>query len=104
MASSSRDISNAIRKVVIAGGEKELKRKGREFANQVCDYAKSISPQDRGDYIAAFGVRSRQRRGHLPTFQVYNTDPKAHLLEGGTEDTPEFAVFARTRFHFGGDK
>lgn len=67
-----------------------------ELANEVVDYARSISPEDEGDYKRGIRVRRRGRTG----VSVEWTDEKSDLIEYGTVDTPEFAVKARTEAHF----
>lgn len=67
------------------------------FADEVVEYAQSISPEDSGEYKN--GIRKR-RRGN--GFSIEFTDPKSNLIEYGTEDTPEFAVRAKTEAHFQG--
>lgn len=67
-----------------------------ELANEIADYAKSISPEDEGDYIGGIKVRRYGKTGVGVVF----TDPKSNLLEYGTIDTPAFAVLAKTAEHF----
>lgn len=67
-----------------------------ELAEEVVDYARSISPEDEGDYKDGIKVRRHGRSG----VGVHWTDPKSGLIEYGTEDTPEFAVRRRTIEHF----
>ena len=66
------------------------------LADEVVDYARSISPIDSGDYRD--GIRKR-RRGKTGV-SVEWTDPKSGYIEYGTEDTPEFAIKAKTEAHF----
>lgn len=65
------------------------------FGDKVVDYAKSISPVDSGEYRD--GIRKR-RRGNGVSIEF--TDPKSNLIEYGTEDTPEYAIRAKTEAHF----
>jgi hypothetical protein len=67
-----------------------------ELADEVVDYARSISPEDSGEYKD--GIKSR-RYGRTGVGVVW-TDDKSDLIEYGTEDTPEFAIRARTEEHF----
>lgn len=71
-----------------------------ELANEIADYAKSISPEDSGEYKDGIKVRRHGRGG----VGVHWTDPKSNLIENGTEDTPEFAVQARTEEYFRGGR
>lgn len=65
------------------------------FADKVVDYAKSISPVDSGKYRD--GIRKR-RRGNGVSIEF--TDPISNIIEYGSEDTPEFAIRAKTEAHF----
>lgn len=67
-----------------------------ELANEVVEYARSISPEDTGEYKDGIKVR---RYGSTGVGVVW-TDPKSNIIEYGSEDTPEFAVRARTEAHF----
>lgn len=67
-----------------------------ELANEIADYAKSIAPEDSGDYIDGIEVRRYGKTGVGVVF----TDPKSNLIEYGTIDTPAFAVMAKTAEHF----
>lgn len=67
-----------------------------EFLEEVKLYAILISPLDTGEYIAHMKIRKLPPVRGLPRGQVYNDDWKAHLIEYGTVDTPEFAVMRRT--------
>ena len=69
-----------------------------ELANQAVEYARSIAPVDTGAYRDSIKV---QRRGDR--VRVVWKDYKSHWIEYGTEDTPPFAVRAKTIEHFGGD-
>jgi hypothetical protein len=69
-----------------------------DLANEVVEYARSISPVDSGDYQSGIKVRRHGRSG----VGIHFTDPKSSLIEFGTEDTPEFAVRRRTIEHFQG--
>lgn len=70
-----------------------------ELANEVVEYAKSISPVDSGTYRDGIKARRYGRTG----VGVVWTDPKSNLIEYGSEHNPEYAVRARTEAHFGGD-
>lgn len=67
-----------------------------ELANEVVDYARSISPEDEGTYKRGIRVRRRGRTGVSVEF----SDPKSNLIEYGSEHNPEYAVRARTEAHF----
>lgn len=71
-----------------------------ELANEVVQYAQSISPVDSGDYRD--GIKAR-RYGKAGVGVVW-TDEKSNLIEYGTENTPAHAVRAKTIEHFGGDQ
>ena len=71
-----------------------------ELANEVADYARSIAPEDSGEYKDGIKARRYGRNGVGVVF----SDPKSHLIEYGTVDTPAFAVRARTIEHFRGDQ
>lgn len=104
MASNADDIADEIRaKLAEQQQIAEITRAAQERADTVCDYARSISPQDSGEYKDAWHVeRGPDTDDGLPTFRVVNDDDKANLIEYGTVDTPEFAVAARTAAHFAG--
>lgn len=115
MASDSADeIAVKIREAVEVEGEAEIRRKGRDFATEVMEYAKSISPFDPDDdnlvhYRDSFKVRARNLRGKLPSWRISNDDKLSTIIEDGSGpirpqggfSEPHF-VFARTAFHFGG--
>lgn len=67
----------------------------RQLAQQAADYWQSISPVDEGDYRDSIKV-------HQDGTDVWITasDFKAHWIEYGTVDTPEFAPRQRTEDHF----
>lgn len=67
----------------------------RALATEAAAYAQSIAPQDSGDYKDSIGVYEEGT-----TVGVIFADPAAAAIEYGTEDTPEFAVRARTEEHF----
>lgn len=67
-------------------------------AQQAVEYAKSIAPVDTGAYRDSIKV---ERRGSK--VRVVWKDYKSHWIEYGTEDTPEYAIRAKTIEHFGGD-
>lgn len=72
-----------------------VKRRKKKLAPKVVAYAKSIAPEDTGDFKDSIHADKNADR-------VGSNDPKANMLEWGTVDTPEFATFARTAKHFGG--
>lgn len=67
-----------------------------ELAAEVASYARSIAPVDEGDYRDGIRVRRYGSTG----VGVEWSDPKSGLIEYGTEDTPPFAVRAKTIEHF----
>lgn len=70
-----------------------------EFArNEVVPYAKSLAPVDTGTFVDSIGVDVKRN-----DVKVGSDDEIANLLEYGSEHNEEFAVFARTAAHFGGD-
>lgn len=69
----------------------------QELAQQAVDYAQSIAPVDEGDYKRSIRVKTK---GH--EVSMVTADYKAHWIEYGTEDTPEFAVFAKTETYING--
>ena len=79
----------------------------REQAEEVRDYARSISPVESGAYAAAWQVAKRPHINEqgLSVWRVSNHDFKARWIEYGTGDplpTPEFAVARKTAAKFGG--
>ncbi len=82
------DIDEALRSDDVIAGALEL-------AQRVADYWRSISPVDTGAYQDSIEV---QRAGD--NVYVVATDPQAHIIEYGSEDTPEFAPRARTEAYF----
>ena len=69
-----------------------------ELADDIVDYARSISPEDSGEYKDGIKARRYGRNG----VGVVWTDPKSHLIEFGSIHNQEFAVRARTEAHFNG--
>ena len=69
----------------------------RQVAEQAAGYMKGIVPPhiDSGAYNASIGVDVKGT--HV---RVTASDYKAHWLEYGTEDTPEFAPRQKTQDHF----
>jgi hypothetical protein len=106
--------------------DEELRRKTKEFTEDVRDTARRIALTDMtkgyatGEYVASIQVaRRRNRRGQFsngPAWMVVTDDDKANLLEYGTgadaEDThspfgpdtptPVYATFAKTALHYKG--
>jgi hypothetical protein len=70
-------------------GDDEVVKAKVDLAQDGVDYAKSIAPVDTGYYRDHIEV---QRRGF--------NDPKAAIIEYGTEDNPAFAIRAKTENHF----
>lgn len=80
-----------------------VKAEKKRVAQQMADYAKSISPVDHGDYAKDWKVD--QGKGFDAETRVVNENFKAHWIEdgtGGATPTPEYAVGARTAIAFGG--
>jgi len=69
-----------------------------ELANEAVSYAKSIAPEDQGDYKDGIRARRYGRTGVGIEF----TDEKSNLIEYGSVNNPEYAVRSRTIEHFGG--
>ena len=84
------DIADALKTQEVIAAEIDL-------AERAADYAKSIAPEESGDYIDAIHVVHDG-----DTVAVVFGDPAAHIIEYGSEDTPEFAVRARTEAYFNG--
>ncbi len=109
MASSNKNqIAREIRKQVELQGEKELRRELKREVEEIRDDAKKIALADMdagyatGEFVESIKSRMRRPRNRLPSGQVYSNDPKAHLLEYGTEDTPEYGTFAKVAHRHGG--
>lgn len=64
-------------------------------AEQGADYAKSISPEETGTYRDNINVHQNGA-----AVWVGFDDEKANLIEYGTEDTPEYAIRAKTEERF----
>ena len=70
------------------------------IAENIADQAKSIAPEDQGDYIASIeAVSGFDSRGVLA--RVNANDWKAGLIEFGTSDTPTFAPIRRAAERYG---
>jgi len=106
--------------------DEEIRRKTKDFAEEVRDYARRRALEDMdkgyatGEFVASIEIeRRRNLKGQFeagPQWRVVSHDPKANLLEYGTGDdapdthspwgrhtpTPEYATFAKTSFHYGG--
>lgn len=67
-----------------------------ELANEVVEYAQSISPVDSGDYREGIKARRYGRTG----VGVVWTDDKSELLEYGSIHNRPFAVMRKTVEHF----
>lgn len=85
---SLRDIYRAI------NSDPEVVAAKLELANKAAEYAKSIAPVETGTYRDSIHVRQGGT-----TVWVGFEDPKAHLVEWGSVDTPEFAIRAKTEEH-----
>jgi hypothetical protein len=111
--SSREDIEREIRAAVEVQGTEELRLKGREFTEEVVDYAKIISPFDVDDsnvnhYRDSWIIRARNARGKLPSWTIRNVDPIARIVESGSYarpqggDSPAHETMASTAARFGG--
>jgi len=69
-----------------------------ELAEKAAAYWRRISPEDTGEYIDSIEVRVDGN-----DVSVGSDDDKAHYIEYGTEDTPEFAPRAKTQARFAGE-
>lgn len=91
---SEEDIAKAIRE------DAEVQRGLDELAEEVKAYWAQISPTDTHIYQNSLVIRKRRDKDGNPVRRVTNTDPKANLLEYGTNDTPKFAVRAKVEAAF----
>lgn len=106
--------------------DRELRRKTKEFVEDVRDYARRQALEDMtkgyatGEFVASIKLeRRRNARGQFvagPAWRVASHDDKANLLEYGTGDdnpdsrspwgpytpTPAYATFAKTALHYHG--
>ena len=112
MSSSEREIRAEIERHSRAAAD--VRVGSEEFADEVRDHWRSISPVDTGEYAASVHVEKRKDRDGLPHYWVGTRDWKAHFIEYGTEadssdskspfgpntPTPEFAPAAKTEAHF----
>jgi hypothetical protein len=106
----------------------EVRRKVGQFAEEVANTAKHIwdettlaisgpgHPYQTGDFRESIHAERRRDRGRWPHWWVGSEHPHANMLEHGTgvdkpgshspwgpnTPTPEFAIFARTAFHYRG--
>ena len=114
MSDSAAEIAREIRLKIETEGEPELRREIKRLANEVKDYAVSISPYDPTaeppHYRDMWTARLRTLKGRLPSARVENRSAIAHLVEDGTAEferpqggsSPAEFVAARTAFKFGG--
>lgn len=98
---STAEIADQIKAAIREQERERIELAVDERAEQMRDYAISISPEDSGEYKSKFEIEKKVV-DDLPARTLTNTDDKAGLLEYGTQDTPEFAVLTRTAGHFGG--
>lgn len=85
----------------------QIRRELRAVAEDAAEYARSIAPVDEGDYKKSIHTEDLDDVNGLPARRVIADDYKAIWIEYGTKEpgpTPEFAVFAKTADHFGGDQ
>lgn len=96
MADDIVDIDEAsLREIYYAiNGDPEVIAAKLELAKQAAEYAKSIAPVETGTYRDSIHVRQGGA-----TVWVGFEDEKAHLVEYGSVDTPEFAIRAKTEEH-----
>lgn len=66
-----------------------------ELAEKAAVYWKRISPVDTGEYVKSIKVTVDGN-----DVSVGSDDDKAHFIEYGTEDTPEFAPRAQVQAKF----
>lgn len=67
------------------------------LANDAVDYARALAPVDTENFKDSIHVYQDDDR-----YGIQSDDEAANIIEYGSEDTPEFAVFTRTAEHFGG--
>lgn len=79
----------------------EIARQLDILAEQVEAFWISVSPQDIGEYVDSFQISDIEDKDGHPARRVTNTAKYAHIIEMGSEDTPEFAPRAKTASHFG---
>lgn len=97
---SANQIADEMRAAILAQDRAELEDAVDERAEEMRDYAISISPEDSGEYKSSFEIEEVQRPDGLPGRRLTNTDDKAHLIEFGSVHNPEFAVMTKTAAHF----
>lgn len=68
----------------------DMLRLVEEKANEVADRARSIAPQDSGDYVDGIEVESGIEND-VATGRVNANDWKSGLIEFGTDHTPAYA-------------
>lgn len=98
---SVADIAAQIEAAVREQDRAELEEAVDARAEEMHDYAVSISPEDTGQYKHSFEIRHNDHDG-LPGRTLVNVDKIANLVEYGSIHNPEFAVLARTAHQFGG--
>lgn len=79
----------------LLGDDPELVAAELALAQEAAEYAQSIAPEDTGAYRDSIVV---EQSGD--TVYVAFNDPAAHIIEWGSEDTPEYGIRARTEEHF----
>lgn len=123
-----RNFERELEKEILAklADDSEVKRKTKEFAEEVRDTARTIAFDDMdkgyvtGEYAASIHVaRRKNRKGQFtkgPAWMVVTDDEKAHFLEYGTgfdapgthspwgrfTATPAYATFAKTALRYRG--
>ena len=94
----------------------EAKQAVVEKANEVKDYWQSIAPVNKtgkphtynghvdepGDYRDSIRIKYEKDKAGKLTAKVYTNDYKAHWLEYGSVNNPEYGFAQRTVDHFGG--
>lgn len=78
-------------------GDPDIVQGKLELAGIAVEFAKSISPEDTGEYKD--GIEARKNGTGVG---IYFTDPKSNLIEYGSEHSPAYAIRARTIEEFNG--
>lgn len=97
MADETVDIDEASMKEILyaVNGDDAVIAAKLALAQQAAEYAKSIAPVETGTYRDSIHVRQGGA-----TVWVGFEDPKSHLVEYGTNTSPELAVRAKTEERF----
>lgn len=73
----------------------DVRKAKRELAEDAVKFAQSKAPVDEGDYRN--GIKVIEDGDEVG---IGFTDPKSHIIEYGSEDTPEFGIMAQTQARF----